>query len=230
MIINEIFSGVANKYDLMNDCMTFGIHRYWKNKLVEQIQPYQQLKILDVATGTGDIAMAIHSKYYQAQITACDPNEDMLSLAIKKATNKKILDRIKYTACPAEDLPFDDNSFDYYTICFGIRNVTDINKSLSEAHRVLRAGGTLLCMEFSKVHLPILKDVYSVYRDKYIPFLGGFIAKNKDAYEYLADSIRKFPNQIEFCQILKNNNFSRVNFTNYTSGVVTLYSAIKALN
>ncbi len=223
-IVNKVFDDVYNKYDLMNDIMSLGTHRLWKKALVSWINPRSHSKVLDVAAGTGDIGR-LCSKYTnnKCDITCVEPNRKMLGVGEKKLINFK---NIKWILSSAEKLPFENNTFDFYVISFGIRNVTDINKSLSEAYRVLKNGGRFFCLEFSKVENEILNQLYKNY-SKLIPTIGKFIVGDKKPYNYLVESIEKFYTQDEFSEIISKNKFSKIEYRNLSNGVASIHSSWK---
>ncbi|KAJ6644855.1 Ubiquinone/menaquinone biosynthesis C-methyltransferase UbiE [Pseudolycoriella hygida] len=229
-LVRDVFSNVASKYDIMNDLMSLGIHRWWKDEFVRQI-PNLQSHILDVASGTGDIAFRIkkqakeHNKV--VSITLCDINTDMLTLAHDRAINNNILQGLSYVTSDAEKLPFPDDSFDYYTIAFGIRNIPNINNALKEAYRVLKPMGKFLCLEFSKVEKEWLKPIYEFYSFNIIPKIGKIIARNESAYQYLVESIAQFPDQDSFSIMLKDVGFDKVSYKNLTCGITAIHSAYK---
>ncbi|WP_341754334.1 bifunctional demethylmenaquinone methyltransferase/2-methoxy-6-polyprenyl-1,4-benzoquinol methylase UbiE [Candidatus Tisiphia endosymbiont of Dioctria rufipes] len=229
-LVKDIFSSVANKYDVMNDFMSLGIHRLWKDEFVRQI-PNLKSNILDVASGTGDIAFKIikraSAKNVLVQLTMCDINHDMLEVARHKAIDSNILQGLEYVVADAENLPFPDNSFDYYTIAFGIRNVAKIDNALKEAYRVLKPGGKFLCLEFSKVEFDCLKQLYQFYSFNIIPKIGKIIANNESAYQYLVESINVFPDQESFAIMLKDVGFTDVSYKNLTLGIAAIHSAYK---
>lgn len=228
-LVNEVFSSVASKYDIMNDVMSFGIHRCWKNALMNEL-PNINGKLLDVAGGTADIALRFANKAKKnnkiADITVCDINPEMLEVGKAKAIDNNHLN-IQFIEGNAEKLPFDDNSFDYYTIAFGIRNVTNIDKAVREAYRVLKPGGKFICMEFSQVQNSFLKQIYDFYSHNFIPKFGKLIAGDEESYTYLVESIRKFPNQESFKNLIENENFQQVSYKNFNNGIVALHKAFK---
>lgn len=224
-LVSAVFSSVASKYDIMNDAMSFGIHRLWKDQFCNMI-PRTAPSLLDVAGGTGDIALKCH-KLGIPDVTICDINSEMLSAGRDKAINQGILKGISYVQGDAESLPFPDNSFDCYTIAFGIRNVTNIDKALSESFRVLKKGGKFLCLEFSKVENEIVQKAYDFYSFQVIPRIGGLIAGNPDAYQYLSESIRQFPDQARFKQMIEAAGYGHVSYTNMTFGVAAIHSGYK---
>ncbi len=229
-LVNSVFSNVADKYDLMNDLMSFGLHRLWKDEFIRQI-PNLNSHILDVASGSGDIALKLAKKARDRgnniALTLSDINEEMLKNAKKKAIDLNLFQNLKFTVASAEELPFPDNGFDYYTIAFGIRNVPDINKALKEAYRVLKPMGKFICLEFSKVKESYFKDFYKFYSFSIIPTIGQAITGNKEAYEYLVESIELFPSQDEFRIMLKEAGFEEVSYKNLSGGIVAIHSAYK---
>jgi demethylmenaquinone methyltransferase/2-methoxy-6-polyprenyl-1,4-benzoquinol methylase len=226
--INNVFSSVSDNYDYMNDIMSGGIHRIWKKHFVE-ILPIDNLKFLDMASGSGDIAISIahkQKKYNKSvDITLCDINKDMLDKARVKFINEGIIENCKFEVADAAKLPFEDNSFDIYTISFGIRNVPERKGAFLEAKRVLKPGGKLFCMEFSKVENKLVAPLYNFYLNAIIPNMGQVFAQNKEAYEYLKNSIINFPSQEEIVNELKDCGFSNVNYYNMTFGIVCIHVA-----
>ena len=222
--ISKVFQDVFDKYDLMNDLMSLGIHRLWKKKFIYWLNPQKNTKLLDVASGTGDIAKLYLDKVnYVGYVYCVDENKGMLKLNKKKIKKSS---KIKWFCSNAEQLPFPDNSFDYYTISFGIRNVENINLALQEAYRVLKPGGRFLCLEFSKVKNEILNKFYQSY-SKTIPKIGKLIVGKSEPYEYLISSIKKFYTQEEFFKLIKENNFTNVAYRNLSGGIVAIHSAWK---
>jgi len=224
-LVGQVFSSVAHKYDLMNDIMSGGVHRLWKASLIEQLEPNKRL--LDMASGTGDVAKAYYLKSDNPNITLCDINIDMLSVGRDKLLDSNIHEGLSFSCCNAEDLPFEDSSFDYYTIAFGIRNVTNVDKALKEAWRVLRPGGKFVCLEFARVNNQILAKFYDFYSLNVIPKIGGMIAGDEDSYKYLVESIRSFPAQEEFVQMMNEAGFKLSKFRNLTFGVASLYTGYR---
>ena len=225
MKTNEVFNKVASNYDLMNDIMSAGAHRYWKECLVDWLKPEIDMNIIDVAGGTGDVARRFLNRINgKGKVTVCDPNENMTKYGEQKIS--KYEDKINWVNAPAEDLPFDNESFDAYIVSFGARNFSDIDKSLLEAKRVLKNNGRLLCLEFSKVQNKNLAKLYSFY-SKIIPVIGKFVVGDEKPYEYLTDTIEKFPSQELFQTIIQNNNFYDVEYRNIFNGVVAIHSAWK---
>lgn len=225
--VTDVFRRVSTKYDLMNDIMSGGLHRLWKTWFVNSLPMQGQACYLDVAGGTGDIAFNIYknlvTRGLRSDITICDINSAMLTEGQKKFSNTPI----KWSCGNAEALPFMDNSVDVYTIAFGLRNVANKMKALEEAHRVLKPGGTFACMEFSKV-TPILEKPYELYSFKILPLMGRFIANDPDAYQYLAESIKKFPDQETLKNMMSDAGFSNPSYKNYSGGIVSVHRAIKA--
>eukprot|EP00040_Diaphanoeca_grandis_P003195 m.24156 g.24156 ORF g.24156 m.24156 type:complete len:319 (-) comp14486_c0_seq1:52-1008(-) len=238
-MVGTVFHNVAESYDKMNDAMSLGIHRLWKRELMKQLNPDRSTRLLDVAGGTGDIAFrflksaAANNTSSMASdttphVTVCDINSSMLAVGQERSVGLGISqDQIKFVEGSAEELPFDDNSFDAYTISFGIRNVTNIDKALKEAHRVLVPGGRFICLEFSRVPNDMLRQVYDAYSFQVIPVMGELVAKDMESYQYLVESIRMFPEQNKFCSMIKDAGFSHVDYTNFTGGIVAMHSAFK---
>lgn len=234
-MVRNVFDNVAQQYDIMNDAMSGGMHRLWKNSLIDSLKPFAGMSHLDVAGGTGDIAFrvldAIRSNNPEADllekttINVSDINESMLTVGRDRAIDRGDMNCFDFTVGNAETLPFGDMTQDAYTIAFGIRNVTRIPMALSEAYRVLKPGGRLLVLEFSEVALPLMKEVYEKYSFNVVPILGEMIANDRESYQYLVESIRKFPNQETFAGMISDAGFSRVSYRNMTGGVVALHSA-----
>ena len=223
-LVQKVFNKVYDKYDLMNDIMSLGTHRIWKKNLVSWMNPKKNDKIIDVASGTGDIAkLCSENTNNSCEIVCVEPNEKMLQQGKNKLRN---FNNIKWKMSSAESLPFEDETFDYYAISFGIRNVLNFDKSLNEAYRVLKNGGRFFCLEFSKVENEILKIIYKNY-SKLIPSVGKFVAGDDMPYKYLVKSIEKFYNQEEFSDKLLNAGFSKVNYRNLTNGIAAIHSGWK---
>ena len=223
-LVNSVFSKVHNKYDLMNDIMSFGIHRIWKEKFIDWMNPLPNTKLIDVASGTGDITQLYLNKLNNLGHAVClEPNDQMLKQGKTKLKNYK---NIKWINAQAENIPINDNTFDYYTISFGIRNVSDINLSLKEAFRVLKPGGRFMCLEFSKINNEFLNFLYKKY-SKSIPYIGKFIVGSEKPYKYLIESIDKFLNQKQLAELMIKNGFTNVEFRNVTSGVSAIHSGWK---
>ena len=223
-LVNSVFSKVHNKYDLMNDIMSFGIHRIWKEKFIDWMNPLPNTKLIDVASGTGDITQLYLNKLNNLGHAVClEPNDQMLKQGKTKLKNYK---NIRWINAQAENIPINDNTFDYYTISFGIRNVSDINLSLKEAFRVLKPGGRFMCLEFSKINNEFLNFLYKKY-SKSIPYIGKFIVGSEKPYKYLIESIDEFLNQKQLVELMIKNGFTNVEFRNVTSGVSAIHSGWK---
>ena len=223
-LVNSVFSKVYKNYDFMNDLMSLGVHRLWKRNLIDWMNPQPEDKIIDVAAGTGDLVKMISTKNNNKNAFCCvEPNKGMFDTGKGKL---KYLTNIKWYLNSAEKLPFKQNSFDFYTISYGIRNVTDINLCLKEAYRVLKPGGRFFCLEFSTVENEILNLLYQNY-SRLIPLIGKFVVGSKAPYEYLISSINKFYNQDELADLLKKNRFSNVEFRNLSNGISAIHSGWK---
>jgi len=223
-LVTKIFQDVFDKYDLMNDLMSFGIHRLWKKNFIHWLNPQKNTKLIDVASGTGDIAKLYLNKInYKGCVFCVDENKGMLDLNKRKFKGNT---SVKWFCNSAEKLPFKNNHFDYYTISFGIRNVSNLNNTLKEAYRVLKPGGRFLCLEFAKVKNKILNRFYKTY-SKSIPQIGKFIVGKSEAYEYLINSIEKFHSQEKFFEQIKRQNFINVSYRNLSGGIVAIHSAWK---
>jgi demethylmenaquinone methyltransferase/2-methoxy-6-polyprenyl-1,4-benzoquinol methylase len=229
-LVREVFSSVASKYDLMNDLMSAGVHRLWKDAFVEWLNPRPGWHVLDVAGGTGDVAFRIadlvRARGGEAAITVCDINADMVGEGVKRAAAKGER-AINWITGDAEALPIPDASMDAYTIAFGIRNVTHIDKALSEACRVLKPGGRFLCLEFSRVEVPGLDTLYDAYSLNVLPRLGQIVAGDPESYRYLAESIRRFPPQARFAKMIEKAGLGQVRVRNLTGGIAAMHSAWK---
>ena len=227
-MVARVFESVAPRYDLMNDLMSGGVHRLWKNAMVDVLHPRKGEKFLDVAGGTGDIAFRIVQRLGEragnTHVTICDINPAMLEVGRDRAVDRGLLKGLTWTTGDAESLPFPDRSFDAYTIAFGLRNVTDIDKALREAFRVLRPGGRFLCLEFSKVTSAPIGRAYDAYSERALPLLGRVIARDAESYRYLHESIRRFPSQRELARRMGEAGFERVGWRNMTLGVVALHT------
>ena len=223
-LVNSVFSQVYKKYDLMNDIMSLGVHRVWKEKFMDWMNPQPNTKLIDVASGTGDIANLFFTRSDRTGEVICvEPNKEMLSRGKIKLKKYK---SVKWINSSAESIPIEGNTFDYYSISYGIRNVSDINKVLKEAFRVLKPGGRFMCLEFSKIDNEILNFLYKQY-SKTIPYIGKFIVGSDKPYKYLIDSIDKFYNQKELSKLIKNNGFSNVEFRNVSNGISAIHSGWK---
>ncbi|XP_063769186.1 2-methoxy-6-polyprenyl-1,4-benzoquinol methylase, mitochondrial [Pseudophryne corroboree] len=260
--VYRVFESVAQKYDVMNDSMSLGVHRLWKDWLVRLMNPTPGTQLLDVAGGTGDVAFRfvnyiraqreklirselkwqqnlswsdISKSYSQeqqgslmgSQAVVCDINKEMLKVGKQRSLQLGYSEGLSWVAGDAEELPFADEKFDIYTIAFGIRNVTHIDKALEEAYRVLKPGGRFLCLEFSQVNNPLVSRLYDLYSFQVIPVLGEVIAGDWKSYQYLVESIRRFPPQEEFKEMIEDAGFFKVNYHNLTSGVVAVHSGFK---
>ncbi len=224
----KVFENVAENYDLMNDLMSMGIHRLWKNQLIKRIRPRAEWDYLDVAGGTGDIAFRIaEATNRQAPITVCDINPAMLDVGQDRALDRGLTQNMTWVVGNAEKLPFADHSFDVYTIAFGLRNVTHIDDALSEAYRVLKPGGRFFCLEFSHVTEFGLKQLYDAYSFTVIPQLGKMVANDRDSYQYLVESIRAFPKQTDLCDRMKAAGFDRATYTDLSFGIAAIHEGWK---
>lgn len=231
-LVNEVFHAVADRYDLMNDLMSGGIHRVWKDAMVARLAPPKRgsvpYRVLDMAGGTGDIAeRIINASVGYAEVTVSDINTDMLRVGAERAKKWRFPDQVKFVEANAEALPFADESFDAYTIAFGIRNVPRIELALREAHRVLKRGGRFLCLEFSQVDAPILSAVYKTFSDRLIPPIGRIVTGDAQPYQYLVESIRKFPAPARFSQMIAAAGFKRVTHTAFSGNIAALHAAWK---
>lgn len=227
--VGDVFSSVAGRYDLMNDLMSLGVHRLWKSAFVQRLDLRENMRILDVAGGTGDIAFRIRERARPGtRITVCDINADMLAVGRARALDRGILDGdggIRWVCGDAERLPAPDSAYDAYTIAFGLRNVTDIPAALAEARRVLRPGGQFLCLEFSRVVLPVLDELYDRYSFSVLPWLGRRVARDEAAYRYLAESIRRFPDQQTLVSMLADAGLERARYQNLSGGIAAIHAA-----
>jgi len=226
-LVNDVFHSVARRYDLMNDLMSFGLHRAWKNALVTAVDPPRAapFSVLDIAGGTGDVAFRlIEAGGAQTRVTVCDINRDMLEVGRERAAIYGGDTVVIFAEANAEALPLADRSFDAATIAFGIRNVPRIERALAEAFRVLKIGGKFVCLEFSSVDVPALDRLYDLYSFNVIPALGGVVAGDAESYRYLVESIRRFPKPQAFATMLRAAGFARVSFQTISGGIVTLHS------
>ena len=223
-LVNSVFSRVYDKYDLMNDIMSLGIHRIWKDKFIDWMNPSRSSTMIDVASGTGDIAKLFSLRVKNLSMVTCiEPNEDMFRKGKNNLINFK---NVKWIKSRAETLPVEDNTYDFYSISFGIRNVSDINKTLKEALRVLKPGGRFMCLEFSKIENELINYMYKNY-SKAIPVFGKYIVGSSKPYEYLVDSIDAFYNQEQLLELLIKNGFSNVEYRNLSSGISAIHSGWK---
>lgn len=229
-LVRNVFSSVARNYDLMNDLMSGGVHRLWKDVMVDWLNPQPGWRSLDVAGGTGDIAFRIvgaaRKRGGEVGVTVCDINPDMLAEGVKRAEAKNEK-AVTWVAGDAQALPMSDGSFDSYTIAFGIRNVTDIDQALREARRVLKPGGRFLCLEFSQVQVPGFDVLYEKFSFGLLPKIGEIVAGDREAYQYLVESIRRFPPQAKFAKMIADAGLSQVSVRNLSGGIAAMHSAWK---
>ncbi|WP_323781362.1 bifunctional demethylmenaquinone methyltransferase/2-methoxy-6-polyprenyl-1,4-benzoquinol methylase UbiE [Thalassovita sp.] len=225
--VQGVFGSVASKYDVMNDAMSMGIHRIWKDAMMDWLAPRPNTKLLDVAGGTGDISFRYLKRAGYAHATVLDLTEPMLIEGRKRAEAAALADSLDWVTGDAMKLPFADNTFDVYTISFGIRNVTRPQEALNEAYRVLKPGGRLMVLEFSQIPNDMMQKVYDLYSFNIIPRLGQAIANDRDSYQYLVESIRKFPDQETFLNMVKLAGFENAKYRNLTMGIACLHSGWK---
>ncbi len=227
-MVNQVFAGVAENYDLMNDFMSGGMHRLWKDDFISWLAPPksdQEFRLLDVAGGTGDITFRfLNRSGPNTRSTVFDISPEMLSVGQKRAEKKKLDHRSEFIEGNAEELPFPDKSFDAYTIAFGIRNVPRFEQAIKEAYRVLRPGGRFMCLEFSEVEMPIVDKVYDMFSMNIIPQIGKIAVGDADSYRYLVESIRKFPDQETFAGLIRDAGFDQVKFRNLSGGIAAMHS------
>jgi demethylmenaquinone methyltransferase/2-methoxy-6-polyprenyl-1,4-benzoquinol methylase len=226
-MVHGVFSKVASKYDIMNDLMSMGIHRVWKDAMMDWLAPRPNQRLLDVAGGTGDVAFRFLGRAQGATATVCDMTESMLIEGQKRAEAEDMAGRLDWVVGDAMNLPFDDNTFDVYTISFGIRNVTRIPDALREAYRVLKPGGRLMVLEFNQIPNEMLQKAYDAYSFNVIPVMGQIVANDRDSYQYLVESIRKFPNQELFASMIREAGFDQVKYRNLSLGIAALHSGWK---
>ena len=229
-LVNDVFHKVASRYDLMNDLMSAGLHRLWKDAMVTWLNPPKRpgWRVLDVAGGTGDIAFRIiEASQRNAHATVLDINGSMLAVGADRAAKRGLSEHVDFVEANAEELPFEDATFDAYTIAFGIRNVPRIDVALEEAYRVLKPGGRLLVLEFSEVEMPLLDKAYEAWSFNAIPRIGQMVAGDGEPYRYLVESIAKFPNQRNFATMIGRAGFEQVNWRNYSGGIAALHSGWK---
>ena len=222
--VGRVFSSVARRYDVMNDLMSAGLHRRWKDRFVDRVKPRPAERILDMAGGTGDVAFRMVRR--GAQVTVADINPDMLAVGMERAADRG-LEGLAWKQENAESLSFDDSSFDAFTIAFGIRNVTDIPAALKEAHRVLKRGGRFFCLEFSTSDWPGFANIYEAYASRLIPRIGKAVAGDEDSYRYLGESIRRFPNPAQFRQMIADAGFGQTKVETIFGGLVCIHSGWK---
>lgn len=230
-MVDAVFDRVADRYDLMNDLMSGGLHRLWKDAMVSWLAPPRRSRagyaVVDVAGGTGDIAFRIAERSDAASVTVADINVEMLAVGRKRATERGLADRVDFVEANAESLPFGGGGYDAVTIAFGIRNVPRIDRALADAFRVLKPGGRFLCLEFSKVDMAVLDSVYDLYSFNVIPRLGAWVTGDGEPYRYLVESIRRFPNQARFAAMISDAGFARVNHRNLSGGIAAIHSGWK---
>jgi len=226
-MVHGVFTRVASKYDIMNDLMSLGIHRLWKDAMMDWLAPRPGQRLLDMAGGTGDIAFRFLARAPGATATVSDMTESMLIEGQKRAEAENLASRLEWVVADAMALPFADNSYDVFTMSFGIRNVTRIADVLAEAFRVLRPGGRLMVLEFSQLPNPALQWLYDRYSFNVIPPLGGLVANDRDSYQYLVESIRKFPDQETFARMIRAAGFGQVKYRNLSMGIAALHSGWK---
>ncbi len=223
-LVRDVFASVATRYDLMNDLMSLGVHRLWKSAFIDWLNPRPEMKVLDVGGGTGDIAFRLLARG-AGSVTVCDVNPEMLAVGRDRALDGGFVAGLEWVCGDAEQLPIPDRSIDAYTIAFCIRNVTRLEAALAEARRVLRPGGRFLCLEFSRVVLPVLDRLYDAYSFQVLPRLGQWVANDRGAYEYLVESIRRFPDQASFAAMIAEAGLERVRVRNMSGGIVAIHSA-----
>ncbi|MFT4782543.1 MAG: demethylmenaquinone methyltransferase/2-methoxy-6-polyprenyl-1,4-benzoquinol methylase [Paracoccaceae bacterium] len=226
-LVQGVFSSVASKYDIMNDLMSGGVHRLWKDAMMDWLAPRAGQKLLDVAGGTGDVAFRFLKRAPGATAMVCDLTEPMLIAGRQRADAEKMAGQLDWMVGDAMALPFENNSFDVYTISFGIRNVTRVQEALNEAFRVLRPGGRLMVLEFSQLPNPAMQWAYDRYSYNVIPAMGQVVTGDRDSYQYLVESIRQFPDQETFADMIRLAGFEQVKYRNLTMGVAALHSGWK---
>ena len=225
--VQNVFTSVAGKYDIMNDIMSAGIHRIWKESMMNWLSPRPGQKLLDVAGGTGDISLKFLERAQSGHATVLDLTEKMLAVGKERAKDSAVHKCLDWVVGDAMALPFQDNLFDVYTISFGIRNVTHPYRALTEAYRVLRPGGRLMVLEFSQIPVPLVQKAYDLYSFKIIPELGKLITGDRESYQYLVESIRNFPNQENFLKLLNEASFENTNYRNLSLGIAAIHSGWK---
>ncbi|MDG0988875.1 MAG: bifunctional demethylmenaquinone methyltransferase/2-methoxy-6-polyprenyl-1,4-benzoquinol methylase UbiE [Yoonia sp.] len=225
--VQGVFTSVANKYDIMNDVMSVGIHRIWKEAMMDWLAPRAGQKLLDVAGGTGDVSFKFLDRAGSGHATVCDITESMLLAGKTRAEAAAMSESLDWVVGDAMALPFPDNTFDVYTISFGIRNVTRPQEALNEAYRVLRPGGRLMVLEFSQLPNPMMQAAYDAYSFNVIPQMGKMITGDRDSYQYLVESIRKFPDQDTFLEMVKTAGFDNAKYSNLSMGIAALHSGWK---
>ncbi len=222
-LVRGVFDRVARRYDLMNDLMSGGLHRLWKDSLIDSLRPRPGMHLLDVAGGTGDLAFRFLERAPGARVTVCDINAAMLAVGRDRACDRGLVGAIEWIAGNAEALPLPPRSVDAYTIAFGLRNVTRRDAALAEARRVLKPGGRFLCLEFSHVAVPLLGRIYDAYSFRVVPWIGQRVAGDREAYRYLVESIRRFPDQDELAGQIRAAGFDRVAYRNMSGGIVAIH-------
>jgi len=225
--VQGVFSSVASKYDIMNDVMSGGVHRLWKDAMMDWLAPRAGQKLLDVAGGTGDVSFKFLKRAGSGHATVCDLTENMSIEGRQRAEAAAMQDNLDWVVGDAMALPFEDNTFDVYTISFGIRNVTRPQEALNEAYRVLRPGGRLMVLEFSQLPNPMMQKAYDLYSFNVIPRMGQIIANDRDSYQYLVESIRNFPDQDTFLEMVRTAGFENASYRNLTMGIAALHSGWK---
>jgi demethylmenaquinone methyltransferase/2-methoxy-6-polyprenyl-1,4-benzoquinol methylase len=223
-LVRRVFDSVAPRYDLMNDLMSGGVHRLWKAALIDWLAPHGDLALIDVAGGTGDVALRVLERAPRALVTVLDANERMLSVGRDRAIDRGVVAGLDYVTGDAEALPVAARRFDAYTIAFGLRNVTRIDAALAEARRVLKPGGRFLCLEFSRVVLPGLAALYDAFSFRVLPEIGARVARDRAAYQYLVESIRRFPPQDELAGLMRAAGFEQVRYRNLSGGIAAIHS------
>ena len=226
-LVQDVFSSVASRYDLMNDLMSGGIHRLWKDAMMDWLAPHGRKRLLDVAGGTGDVALRFLKRAPEASAVVLDMTEPMLDEGRRRAGGSGLADRVEWVAGDAMSLPFPDAAFDVCTISFGIRNVTRIGDALSETFRVLGTGGRLMVLEFSRLTVPALQDAYDLYSFNVIPRMGQAVTGDRESYQYLVESIRRFPDQESFAEMIRQAGFEQVRYRNLSMGIAALHSGWK---
>jgi len=224
-MVRDVFDSVASKYDLMNDLMSMGVHRLWKNAMLDWLNPRPGTTLLDVGGGTGDIAFRFLDRVGgDGKVIVCDINKEMLSVGRDRSIDQGRLEGLNWVCGNAEQLPVPDSSVDMFTIAFCIRNVTHVDAALREARRVLKPGGRFMCLEFSQVVLPLLDKAYDVYSFKVLPWMGDVVANDAASYQYLAESIRRFPPQEEFAAMMREAGLDQVSYRNLSGGIAAIHS------
>tara|TARA_R110002096_G_scaffold316667_1_gene511150 strand:+ start:119 stop:901 length:783 start_codon:yes stop_codon:yes gene_type:complete len=226
-MVKGVFNSVADKYDIMNDVMSVGIHRIWKNSLIDSLNPRKGMQLLDVAGGTGDIAFRFLDAAPDGHAIVCDINAEMLRVGKDRATEQGYSEGTEFVCGDAMKLPVPDKSVDAYTIAFGIRNVTRVDEAIAEAYRVLKPGGRFLCLEFSPQVVPILQKSYDTYSFNVITKMGELITKDRESYQYFVESIRRFPTPNKFEAMIKEEGFSRVSYRSMSAGIACIHSGTR---